>query len=56
MTALREASSVQQPMQPVLVCAYEIDAEPVFDALDAMQRREHAVTDEQLRCPNWETA
>ena len=54
MTALREAGPVQRPLQPVLVCAYEVDAEPVFDALDAAQRREHAVTDEQLRCPNWE--
>ena len=54
MTALREASSIQQPLQPVLVCAYEVDAEPVFDALDASQRRECAVTEDELRCPNWE--
>ena len=47
---------VQQPLQPVLVCAYEVDAEPIFDALDAAQRREHAVTDDELRCPNWERA
>ena len=56
MTALREAGPVQQPLQPVLVCAYEVDAEPVFDALDASQRRAQAVTDDELRCPNWERA
>ena len=56
MTALREAGPVQQPLQPVLVCPYEVDAEPVFDALDASQRRAQAVTDAELRCPNWERA
>ena len=54
MTALREASPIRKPLQPVLVCAYEVDSEPVFDTRAAAHRREHAVTDEQLRCPNWE--
>ena len=31
-----------------------MDAEPVFDALDASHRAALGVTDEDLRCPNWE--
>ena len=53
-TALREASPLGQPLQPMLLCAYEVDAEPIFDALDLSQRRAHAVTDDELRCPGWE--
>lgn len=34
-TALREVGSLRQPLQPIVLCAYEVDAEPVFDALDA---------------------
>ena len=54
MTALREASSLGQPMQPILLCAYDVDAEPIVDTLDSSQRRAHAVTDDELRCPDWE--
>ena len=43
-----------QPLQPILLCAYEVDAEPIFDALAPSQRRAHAVTDDELRCPGWE--
>ena len=53
-TALREASPLGQPLQPMLLCAYEVDAEPVFDAIDTFQLREHAVTDDDLDCPTWE--
>ena len=53
-TALREASPLRQPMQPVLLCAYEADAEPIFDTLGSSQRTRHAVTDIELRCPDWE--
>ena len=54
MTALREASSLGQLMQPILLCAYDVDAEPIVDTLDSSQRRAHAVTDDELRCPDWE--
>ena len=56
MTALRETSLLGQPMQPILLCAYDVDARPIFDTLDSSQRRAHAVTDDELRCPNWERA
>ena len=29
-TAIREASPLGQPLQPILLCAYEVDAEPIF--------------------------
>ena len=54
LTAIREASPLGQPLQPLLLCAYDVDAEPIFDALDHTQRRAHAVTDDDLRCPTWE--
>ena len=54
MTALRETGSLGQPMQPILLCGYDVDAEPIFDTWDSSQRRAHAVTDDELRCPDWE--
>ena len=53
-TALREAGTLGHPLQPLLLCAYEIDAEPVFDSLDSRERDTHAVTDADLGCPGWE--
>lgn len=53
-TAMREASPLGHRLQPTLLCAYDVDAEPIFDALDASRRRAHAVTDDDLRCPTWE--
>ncbi len=53
-TALREAGTLGHPLQPLLLCAYEIDAEPVFDSLDSRERDIHAVTDAESSCPGWE--
>ena len=53
-TALREAGTLGHPLQPLLLCAYEIDAEPVFDSLDLRARDIHAVTDADVGCPGWE--
>jgi RES domain-containing protein len=41
-------------MQPLTLCAYEVDADPVFDALNAAQRTEHNVAALELHCPTWE--
>lgn len=41
-------------MQPLTLCAYEVDAEPVFDSLDEAQRRALGVDDSDLACPAWE--
>ena len=53
-TAMREASPLGRPMQPIVLCAYEVDAEPIFDALNPSQRMAHAATDFELSCPDWE--
>ncbi len=54
MTAIHEASPLGRPMHPLTVCAYEVDADPVFDALDPAQRRTQSVTAGELACPDWE--
>ena len=41
-------------MQPVLVCAYEVDSKPIFDAADPSQRAALGIAVADLRCPNWE--
>ena len=41
-------------MQPVTLCAYEVDSEPVFDTRDRSQRASLEVDDLELACPAWE--
>ena len=41
-------------MQPLTLCAYKADVEPVFDALDGSGRAEYAVSATDLCCPTWE--
>ena len=41
-------------MQPLTLCAYEVDAEPVFDTLDGEWRRALGVLDSHLDCRTWE--
>lgn len=55
LTAVLEMTRLRQPMQPILLCSYEVDIEPIFDALDLEQRKAHAVTDSELLCPGWRT-
>ncbi len=54
LTAIREAEPLGRPMQPLILCAYEADVEPIFDALDESRRAEYSVSDSDLCCPNWE--
>ncbi len=53
-TAIRESQPVGQPMQPLTLCAYEVDAEPVFDAEDPVMLREAEVNPHDVACPAWE--
>ncbi len=39
-------------MQPLALCTYEVDAEPVFDAEDPTRLREADQSD--VACPTWE--
>ena len=54
LTAIREAQPLGRPMQPLTLCAYAVDAEPVFDALDPARCREIGVAGTDLSCPTWE--
>ena len=54
LTAIREAQPLGRPLQPLTLCAYEVDVEPVFDALDDLRRREAEVNESDLVCPTWE--
>ena len=41
-------------MQPLTLCAYEVDVEPVVDTLDEDRCRVLGVNDSDLVCPTWE--
>lgn len=53
-TAIREAQPLGRPMQPLTLCAYEVDTEPVFDAMDDERLRVLGVAEADLACPTWE--
>ena len=41
-------------MQPLTLCTYEVDVEPVVDTLDEDQCRVLGVNPSDLACPAWE--
>ena len=55
LTAIREAQPLGRPLQPLTLCAYEVDVEHVFDAEDGEQRRALGVRVSDLACPMWES-
>lgn len=52
LTAIQEALDIGR-FQPITLCAYEIDAEPIFDSVNQRTRAAHAVTDRELDVPGW---
>ncbi len=40
-------------MQPLVLCSYEVDVAPVFDALDDAARKSLGIVDADLDCPEW---
>ena len=54
LTAIREAQPLGRPLQPLTLCAYEVDVEPLFDAQEEEQRRALGVNESDLACPTWE--
>ena len=54
LTAIREAQPLGRPFQPLTLCAYEVDVEPVFDAQGEERRRALGVNESDLACPTWE--
>ena len=55
MTAIREASPLGRPLQPILLCAYAVDAEPIFDSLNDDECATLGVAAADLHCPTWRT-
>ena len=53
-TAIRESSLLGRPLQLITLRAYDVDAEPVFDALDPSQREAQGVKTDDTFCLNWE--
>ncbi len=41
-------------MQPLTLCAYNVDVEPVFDALNEETRQALSIGWNDLVCPGWE--
>ena len=52
-TAVREVSPIGRRMQPLVLCAYQVDADPIFDALDPTERAAQSVRQAELDCPTW---
>ena len=40
-------------MQPLVLCSYEVDVAPVFDALDGAGKESLGIVDADLDCPEW---
>ena len=51
--AVREVSRAGFPIQPVLLCAYEVDASPIFDAARPEVMAQEGVQAEDLDPPDW---
>ena len=53
LTAIREAQPMGRQLQPVTLCAYRVDVQPVFDATDEEQLKAMKVKRSDLACPHW---
>jgi len=53
-TAILEVSQLGRPLQPAILCAYKVDAEPVSDATNKNERRLLGVQMSDLECSDWE--
>ena len=51
--AVREASPIGRRMQPLVLCAYEVDVDPIFDALDPSARAALSIRQAEIDCPTW---
>jgi RES domain-containing protein len=54
LTALREASTLGRPMQPLTLCEYAVDCDSVFDSRNSAAMSKEGLTIDELRCPAWE--
>lgn len=52
-TAIKEAQPIGRPLQPLVLCSYEVDATPVFDATDRTAMSELGADLSDLECTTW---
>ena len=53
LTAIREASPIGRPMEPLTLCEYQVDCGPVFDSTDPALLTKSGLSFAHLDCPNW---
>lgn len=53
LTAIREAQPLGRRMQPLTLCACDVELEPVFDSRDGAVRAALQVDDHELDCRSW---
>ena len=53
LTAIREASPLGQPMQPLTLCQYEVDCDRIFDSRDPVAMAAEGLNYDDLACPTW---
>ena len=54
LTALREASPIGRPMEPLTLCQYQVDCAPILDTRDPAACKAQGVAWDDLACPEWE--
>ena len=54
LTAIRETQPLGGALQPLTLCSYEVDAEPVFNTTDPLNLTAAGVSQAELACPAWE--
>ncbi len=54
LTAMREALPLDRPRQPLTLCAYRVDVDPVFDATDESHLASLGIKSSDLSTPGWE--
>jgi len=53
LTAIREASPLGQPMQPLTLCQYQVDCDCLFDSRDEHAMKKEKLSPATLACPTW---
>ena len=53
--AIKEANPFELQLQPLTLCAYEVNIRPIFDATNVLNLTSRGLTFDDLACPNWRT-
>ena len=53
--AIREANPFDFQLQPITLCAYDVNIRPIFDATNTVNLESRGLTSNDLACRNWRT-